>query len=145
MEVIPETMHMNRSQSFFMLIILLASIACKKPYDSTLNPIDDDLNAKWNFTAYYIGFGGPVVNPPPAPPGQWIRFKNNGIFETHMPEITGARFALIDSLRLRIWTSLLPNSARTFYYKISPDKRQLELSSADVICIEGCGYIFTRD
>ncbi|MBE7171987.1 MAG: hypothetical protein INR73_15480 [Williamsia sp.] len=122
---------------------LLALTACEKA-DSTGKNYPENLIGKWNYSQSFYSIGGPLIYTNTERLHQWIEFKADGSFSSNMPAFQDvAGYEVLDSVKVKFIRPASASSER-FFVHFEPATKTLTVSSADHICIEGCGSKFKR-
>ncbi|MDQ6902368.1 MAG: hypothetical protein M3139_05070 [Bacteroidota bacterium] len=126
-----------------LFICLLNLIACKKSSPVVVNHYSNSISGKWNYFQSYYSSGGPITYTSTAYLNQWIKFEPDSSFSSNVDGFEKFNtWSLEDSFKLKFTSSLSPE--RHYFFKIGSLHGTLSLSSADYICIEGCGDIFKK-
>lgn len=129
----------------YMLITfsLLASTGCEKS-PVTAKSSSTDLSGRWNYSQSYYSIGGPLIYVSTGNLHQWIEFHTGGGFITNMPQFQAfTSYEVLDSSKIKLIRPS-PQPSERFFVRIDSAARTLDISSADNICIEGCGNKFKR-
>jgi hypothetical protein len=125
-----------------LIIISLALILVSSCSKSTI--VDDTLSGRWNYYRSYASNGATYIYTSTTDLKQWIQFGEDGKLVSNMPQFQKVvHYELVDSVKVRFTTSA-PVTESHYYVKIDPVTHTLNLSSADYLCIEGCGDEFKR-
>ena len=130
----------------FLLIALffLALAACDKPNVQNKS-YPEKLVGKWYYSQQFYSIGGPLIYTSTENLHQWINFKSDGGFSSNLPQFKNVvSYEVLDSVKIR-FNSPATSSSERFFVQIDTQTQTLALSSADNICIEGCGMKFKRD
>lgn len=129
-----------------MAFLVLGLTACDKSetgWEGKSFP--EKLTGKWNYSQRYYSPGGGMIYESTEHLHQWIDFKPDGSFSSNMPGFQDvASYEILDSVKVRL-NRPGPQSSERFFVRIEDHAQTLTLSSADHICIEGCGSKFKRD
>jgi hypothetical protein len=129
----------------FNIGILLVLMGCEKRWDCEQGPIEKTVIGKWKYTEYFASPGGVGSWRKVSPANQTIEFREDGRFVAAPSFMAGAnRFEVVDSSLVKIWFAPGSSGQSLLRYRIDTLKRELYLSPADFICIEGCSNKFIR-
>ena len=129
--------------ALLLIAFFLTLTACEKSTVPT-KTLPENLTGKWNYTQSFYSPGGPLVYVSTDDLYQWINFKADGGFSSNMPRFQDvASYEVLDSVTIKLFRPASQSSER-FFAQIDPASKKLTLSSADFICIEGCGSKFKR-
>lgn len=124
------------------ILVSLASISCHKISPESF---EGKLTGKWRYTQAYGSIGSGFYYTSKEALKQWIIFNDNGSFSTNMPKFINVKsYKILDSSTIKFFTPQQQPASLLFYYSFNPAINSLSLSSADFICIEGCGDIFKK-
>ena len=133
---------MTRRVCLLITISLLALTACEKSMVAGKG-LSAGLAGRWNYSQSYYSIGGPLMYVSTENLHQWIDFGTGGNFTTNIPQFQGfTSYEVLDSAKIKLIRRAL--SSERFFVHIDAPIRTLTISSADNICIEGCGNKFKR-
>lgn len=126
-----------------MTLFLFSLGACSKHQSEKKFP--KELTGKWKYSQYFYSPGGGLIFTPTENLHQWIDFKADGSFSSNLPEFQQATsYEVLDSVKVRLINPSAQTSPR-YFYRFDSNAQTLTMSSADYICIEGCGWKFRRE
>ena len=130
--------------AYCLTILFLFSLgACNKALNNKTFP--KELTGKWTYSQSFYSIGGPPIYTSTENLHQWINFKDDGSFTSNFPAFQQVtNYEVLDSVKVRL-ISPSPQSSSRYFYGFDANARTLTLSSADNICIEGCGWKFKRE
>lgn len=125
------------------LVLLITFISCKKQPENTKKE-PETLSGKWNYSQRFYSIGGPLIYESTKKLKQWILFATTGgSFSSNMPEFKNVtNYEIIEPGKVKFNLPSQQPDSHLFFYKIDTSTNVLSLSSADFVCIEGCGYTF---
>lgn len=120
------------------LVMMISAVACTREADQLKADSAHTLQGKWKFQQFYIDPGNGSGTWQPAPQGQtYIEFKADGTLGTDV-----GMFASLTSYEVKDdHTVVLRSASQEFEINYKIESEQLELNP---MCVEGCGYKFTR-
>lgn len=131
---------------FVLIFILLGSlnfVGCKKPAIENTKTFSKNIIGKWKYSQRFYSTGGPLIFKSTASLNQWILFRADSSFSSNLPGFENVNsFRIEDSIKLKFISG--NQQERLYFYHIDTLQNSLTLSSADFICIEGCGDIFKK-
>jgi len=131
---------------YILAMVVVAGLAgCNKSVSSGSGYDPVSLDGKWNLTAYYFSTGAAGGwHPVTGSASQWIDFKANGAFASNLaPYDTAATYQVVDSFQVK-FTNVSSRYSTRYFYTLDSINHILQLSPADLICIEGCAQKFSR-
>jgi len=128
------------------LVLIFFCISCKKQTENYSRKEPVTLSGKWNYTKSFYSIGGPFIFISTKNLNQWILFGTTGkSFSSNVPEFKNATsYEIVDSTKVKLSLPSQQPDSSMFFYRLDASANELILSPADIICIDGCGYIFER-
>jgi hypothetical protein len=121
--------------------LAVLAIACKKN-NARSNPAHS-LVGKWTLTSYFYSDGSPGSwHPADKNNPQWITFSADNSFSSNMTFYGANKYELVDSTHIKLTPSTTLNGFVLLSYHIDSLQGVLQMSPANPICIEGCGWRF---
>jgi hypothetical protein len=129
-----------------MLISLAGLSGCEKSSVDEGNGIPVLITGKWNYTAWYASIGTGEVNwQPVTPANKYVEFRPDGTFSSNLSPFREAiTYQLVDSLHIK-FTKRQAQDTLLYFFKLDSIRRELQLSPAILICIEGCSQKFIKN
>lgn len=129
---------------FIACLLFLAVLASCTKSGFNGNSVAENIIGRWNYTQSYASPGSGYIYTSTANLKQWIEFRTDGSFSTNMPDFAKVtRYQMQDTLIIK-FTEPASATPRRYSIMLKSSDHSLTLSSADFICIEGCGQIFTK-